>query len=37
MRQTYHGSCHCGTVRFACETDLARDTSKCNCSHLLGE
>ncbi len=32
MKRAYHGSCHCGTVRFACEIDLAEGTSKCNCS-----
>ena len=30
--KTYHGSCHCGAIRFECETDLACDTSKCDCS-----
>ena len=32
MKRPYHGSCHCGAVRFECELDLSEDTSKCNCS-----
>lgn len=34
-KQTVHGSCHCGKVKFEAQVDFSKGTSRCNCTFCL--
>jgi hypothetical protein len=33
--KSYRGSCHCGTITYEVNIDLAQGTSKCNCTFCM--
>lgn len=32
LKKLFHGSCHCGKIKFQANLDLTQETIKCNCT-----